>query len=138
MNAARDKSISGKQITAVAQFIMSRWVLLVRAPLLIVLFAAAGSATNGRAQSLSVTVEVLPGAPGRLLMQGSASPRQTWSFRDSYAGILGLGNRVRGFQLFDATGKQVAVRRIAPGNSLLMRRQPISNMRLNLRRRLGL
>src|SRR5215510_13389255 len=115
MNAARDKSISGKQITAVAQFIMRRCVLLVRAPLLIVLFAAAGAATNGSAQSLSVTVEVLPGAPGRLLIQGSGSPRQTWSFRDSYAGVLGLGNRVRGFQLFDANGKQIATRRIAPG-----------------------
>jgi hypothetical protein len=71
--------------------------------------------TAVRAQSLSVTLEVLPGAPGRLLMQGAGSPRQTWSFRDSYAGVLGLGNRVRGFQLFDANGKQIAVRRIAPG-----------------------
>jgi hypothetical protein len=94
---------------------MLSWLLFVRTPLLIILFAAAGAGTTGRAQSLSVTVEVLPAAPGRLLMQGSSSPRQTWSFRDSYASVLGLGNRVRGFQLFDANGKQIAVRRLAPG-----------------------
>jgi predicted metalloprotease with PDZ domain len=115
MNAARDKSISGKQTTAVAQFIMRRRLLFLKTPFLIILLAAAGAVTTGRAQSLSVTVDVLPGAPGRLLMQGSTAPRQTWSFRDSYAGVLGLGNRVRGFQLFDANGKQIAVRRIAPG-----------------------
>jgi Peptidase M61 N-terminal domain len=94
---------------------MLRRLVFVTRPLLIVLLVAAGTVTAVRAQSLSVTVEVLPGAPGRLLMQGSGSPRQTWSFRDSYAGVLGLGNRVRGFQLFDANGKQIAVRRIAPG-----------------------
>jgi hypothetical protein len=92
---------------------MLRLFRLVR-PSLFFLFIAA-VAVLGRAQSLSVSVEVLPGSPGRLLMQGSGSPRQTWSFRDSYAGVLGLGNRVRGFQLFDVNGKQIAVRRIAPG-----------------------
>src|SRR5215813_4837696 len=94
---------------------MLRLAHFLRPAFLIFLCAAAGAATNGFAQSLSVAVEVLPGAPGRLLIQGSGSPRQTWSFRDSYAGVLGLGNRVRGFQLFDANGKQIAVRRIAPG-----------------------
>src|SRR5215813_13513797 len=86
-----------------------------RPALLLLILAALGAVTVGAGQSLSLTVEVLPGAPGRLLMQGSAPARQVWSFRDSYAGVLGLGNRVRGFQLFDANGKQIAVRRIAPG-----------------------
>ena len=94
---------------------MSRLPRFFRLLLFVLLFAAAGSAITGAAQSLSITAEVLPGTPGRLLMQGSGSPRQTWSFRDSYAGILGLGNRVRGFQLLDANGKQVGFRRIAPG-----------------------
>ena len=86
-----------------------------RPPLLLLIFAGMGALTNGFAQSVSVTVDVLPGTPGRLLIQGSGLPRQTWSFRDSYAGVLGLGNRVRGFQLFDANGKQIAARKIAPG-----------------------
>jgi hypothetical protein len=88
---------------------------LLKRTLLVVLFAALGAVASGSAQSLSVTAEVLPGAPGRLLVQGSGAPRQTWSFRNSYAGVLGLGNRVRGFQVFDGNGKQFAVRRIAPG-----------------------
>ncbi len=67
------------------------------------------------AQSSTVTIEVLPDAPGHLLIQGSGPASQSWSFRDSYAGIVGLGNRVRGFQLLDANSKQVAVRRLAPG-----------------------
>jgi len=115
MNAVPYKSISGKQITAVVKSNMLRFARFLKLSSLIVLFAGLGAVTSGYAQSLSVTAEVLPGAPGRLLMQGSGSPHQRWSFRDSYGGILGLGNRVRGFQLLDATGKQVAVRRIAPG-----------------------
>src|SRR6185295_6301280 len=108
------KSISRKQIVPVARA-MFRLLCLIQPLFFALLFTAAGVVTTGAAQSLSLTAEVLPGAPGRLLMQGSGSPRQTWSFRDSYAGVLGLGNRVRGFQLFDANGKQIAVRRIAPG-----------------------
>ena len=83
--------------------------------LLVLHFTIAGAVTAAAAQSLTVSVQVLPGAPGRLLIEGSGSPREAWSFRDTYAGIVGLGERVRGFQLFDAGGKQVAVRRIAPG-----------------------
>ena len=98
-----------------AQFIMPSSLRFLRPALFIFIVAALGAMNVGAAQSLSATVEVLPGAPGRLLVQGSAPPRQTWSFRDSYAGVLGLGNRVRGFQLFDANGRQIEVRRMAPG-----------------------
>lgn len=76
---------------------------------------AAGVLTAAFAQSPTVAVDVLPGAPGRLLIEGAGPASQSWSFRDSYAGIVGLGNRVRGFQGFDANGKQIAVRTIAPG-----------------------
>jgi predicted metalloprotease with PDZ domain len=103
-----------QQVTQVAQFIMPSSLRFLRSFLLSLVFATAAG-TSVAAQSLSATAEVLPGASGRLLMQGSCSPRQMWSFRDSYAGVLGLGNRVRGFQVFDANGKQIAVRRIAPG-----------------------
>ena len=115
MNAAWDKSISGKQITAPSLSVMHYSRRFLRLTLSLIVFAGLGAVTSGSAQSLSIRVEVLPGAPGRLLMEGSGPPRQMWSFRDSYAGVLGLGNRVRGFQLFDANGKQIAARRIAPG-----------------------
>ena len=88
---------------------------LLRHSLLLLLFCLGGVVTAVSAQSLALTVDVLPGAPGHLLIQGSGPASQSWSFRDSFAGIVGLGNRVRGFQLMDANGKQVTVRRIAPG-----------------------
>ena len=123
------KSISRKQIVPVARA-MFRLLRLIQPLFFALLFTAAGVVTTGAAQSLSLTAEVLPGAPGRLLMQGSGSPRQTWSFRDSYAGVLGLGSRVRGFQLFDANGKQIAVRRIAPGQ--FASDQPATNFKYEI------
>ena len=82
---------------------------------LLVFCAVTGACTALSAQSLAITAEILPGAPGRLLIRGSGAAAQSWSFRDSYAGIVGLGNRVRGFQVFDANGKQIATRAVAAG-----------------------
>ena len=58
---------------------------------------------------------MLPQSPGRVLMEGERAPTTVWSFRDSYAGVLGLGARVSGMQLFDATGAEIQTRKIAPG-----------------------
>jgi hypothetical protein len=68
-----------------------------------------------RAQQLSVIIWVQPGAPARVLMEGNCAPTTVWSFRDSYAGVLGLGARVSGVQLFDATGAEIQTRKSAPG-----------------------
>jgi hypothetical protein len=130
MNDESVKSMSRRQIIALAQAIMFRLLRLIRRFCFAFLFAAAGAVATGSAQPLSVTIEVLPGSPGRLLMQGSGSPRQTWSFRDSYAGILGLANRVRGFQLFDANGKQITVQRMAPGQ--FASHQPATNFKYEI------
>src|SRR5205814_8029161 len=40
---------------------------------------------------------------------------RVWSFRDSYAGILGLGGRVERLRLFDGAGIEIPYRKIAPG-----------------------
>ena len=88
--------------------------LLRHSVFLLVFCTVIGAATLASAQS-TVTVEVLPGAPGHLLIQGLGPATKSWSFRDAYAGVVGLSNRVRGFQLVDANGKQIAVRRLAPG-----------------------
>lgn len=68
-----------------------------------------------RAQQVSLKISVLPQSPARVLMEGERPPTTIWSFRDSYAGVLGLGARVSGMQLFDATGAEVQTRKIAPG-----------------------
>jgi len=94
---------------------MFRFSYLLRQSLLVLLFCGfVAGVTSPSAQSLAV-VQVLPGTPGRLLIEGAGPAGQAWSFRDSYAGIVGLGERVRGFQVFDGSVKQVEVRRMAPG-----------------------
>ena len=68
-----------------------------------------------QAQQVKVVIRVLPDSSGRAVIEGSCAPTNTWSFRDSYAGILNLGSRVEGFRLFDSTGTEIPNRRIAPG-----------------------
>ncbi|HYR77897.1 MAG TPA: hypothetical protein VEM96_18910 [Pyrinomonadaceae bacterium] len=60
-------------------------------------------------------MRVQPDAPARVLMEGERAPTTVWSFRDSYAGVLGLGARVSGMQLFDTSGAEIQTHRIAPG-----------------------
>jgi len=67
------------------------------------------------AQQMSVVMRVQPDAPARVLMEGERAPTTVWSFRDSYAGVLGLGARVSGMQLFDTSGAEIQTHRIAPG-----------------------
>jgi len=67
------------------------------------------------AQQMSVVIRVQPNAPARVLMEGERTPTTVWSFRDSYAGVLGLGARVSGMQLFDTSGAEIQTHRIAPG-----------------------
>ena len=62
-----------------------------------------------------VVIRVLPGSSGRAAIEGSSAPSTTWSFRDSYAGVLNLGSRVEGFRVFDSAGTEVPIRKIAPG-----------------------
>jgi predicted metalloprotease with PDZ domain len=64
---------------------------------------------------MSVRISVLPQSPARALVEGKCAPTSVWSFRDSYAGVLGLGVRVTGMQLFDASGAEIQIRKIAPG-----------------------
>src|SRR5712664_1635839 len=59
------------------------------------------------AQRISVVIRVQTDAPARVLMEGKCAPTTVWSFRDSYAGVLGLGARVSGMQLFDASGAEI-------------------------------
>src|SRR5438034_9458850 len=49
-----------------------------------------------QAQQVKVVIRVLPDSSGRATIEGSCAPTSTWSFRDSYAGILNLGSRVEG------------------------------------------
>ena len=78
-------------------------------------FCILSSAFATDAQEMSVRISVLPQSPARVLIEGKCAPTSVWSFRDSYAGVLGLGVRVTGMKLFDASGAEIQTHRIAPG-----------------------
>ena len=66
------------------------------------------------AQSLRVLIRVVPES-NRVIIEGTCPPTKVWSFRDSYAGILGLGGRIEGLRLFDNSDIEIPYRKIAPG-----------------------
>ena len=66
------------------------------------------------AQNFRVLIRAFPES-NRVVIEGSCAPTKGWSFRDSYAGILGLGGRVEGLRLFDSAGIEIPYRKIAPG-----------------------
>src|SRR2546421_391272 len=67
-----------------------------------------------RSQPVRINIKVAPDA-ARLFIQGTCEARNVWSFRDSYAGVVGLGGRIQNFQLAAADGSNVLIRNIAPG-----------------------
>jgi predicted metalloprotease with PDZ domain len=68
-----------------------------------------------KAQQVNVTVSVIPGSPGHVVIEGSCEPTKVWSFRNEYAGVSELGSRVEALKLFDPAGTEIRVRKIAPG-----------------------
>ena len=68
-----------------------------------------------QAQSADQAVIRLIPADGRVVIEVRGDQRARWSFLDSYAGVIGLGSRVRDFTAEDAKGAPVSVRTIAPG-----------------------
>jgi predicted metalloprotease with PDZ domain len=88
-----------------------------RAPIALVLttmalLCCAHSAVAG--QQLNVLIRVLPDS-SRVAVEGSCLPASVWSFRDSYAGMLGLGNRIERLTLLDEGGNEVSTHKLAPG-----------------------
>ncbi len=69
-----------------------------------------------RAQGTEVQLRVVSLSPPRLSVEGTRAQAMTsWSFRTTYAGLLGLGARVERLSLADAQGVSVAMRQLAPG-----------------------
>jgi predicted metalloprotease with PDZ domain len=80
-------------------------------PLLLIL----NTASSG-AQSLDVKITVATLAPPRLRVEGTrAGGAKSWSFLNVYAGAIGLGERVENLVVKEMGGREVAVRKLAPG-----------------------
>lgn len=83
---------------------------------LCVLFIVAFAASSAAAQPLDVHIELEAGGAPRAKVEGTTmSGAVVWSFRKSYAGVNGLGERISKFTLADESGAPVGVRALAPG-----------------------
>src|ERR1700682_6168183 len=87
-----------------------RWVTLACGAALLCCFASVV-----KSQQVHVTVRVILGSPGHVVIEGNGEPTKVWSFRNDYAGVSELGNRVEVLKLFDPAGAEISVRKIAPG-----------------------
>jgi predicted metalloprotease with PDZ domain len=69
-----------------------------------------------QAESLKAEISVLSVAPARVRITGERSiPTRAWSFRNIYASAMNLGERIEKLALTDASGVDVPVRKLAPG-----------------------
>lgn len=69
-----------------------------------------------QAQTMEAHITVLSLSPARVRVEGKrAVATQSWSFRNAYAGLIGLGERIENLTLADANGVNVPVRKLASG-----------------------
>lgn len=68
------------------------------------------------ARSMDVKITVISASPARIRVEGRREAGVTaWSFRDLYAGAVGLAGRIENLSLSDEGGAPVSVRQLAPG-----------------------
>ncbi|HKQ51102.1 MAG TPA: hypothetical protein VJT74_01945 [Pyrinomonadaceae bacterium] len=69
-----------------------------------------------RAETLAARIQVVSTTPARVRVEGEREkPQRAWSFRNVYANVTGLAERIENLKLFDGEGREVNVRRLAPG-----------------------
>jgi predicted metalloprotease with PDZ domain len=69
-----------------------------------------------RAESFKAKIVVLSNESSRVQITGERSvPTRTWSFRNVYANVMNLGERIEKMWLADSSGKEIPVRKLAPG-----------------------
>jgi hypothetical protein len=74
------------------------------------------SASAAHGETLKAQITVLSVAPARVRIVGERSmPTRAWSFRNMYASAMNLGERIEKLTLADASGADVPVRKLAPG-----------------------
>ena len=71
-------------------------------------------ASVASAQQFKATIRVIPSS-AKVIVKGERAPMKVWSFRDSYAGVVGLGNRIERMTLLDDHDLEITSRKIAPG-----------------------
>src|SRR3954465_5762300 len=82
--------------------------------LVLLLIVGIGLATTTVGQQLKAKITVIP-ETGFVAVEMSGVEKSAWSFADTYAGILGLGNRVEQFLALEEDGSEVPLRKVQPG-----------------------
>ncbi len=71
---------------------------------------------SAHSQTLNVQVRISSLSPSRINIETELpTPRDVFSFHNTYAGIIGLGERIENVEGFSTSGDHVAVRALAPG-----------------------
>ena len=83
----------------------------------IAVFSVAVNEARGQATkrvSHLVTISVSSRAEIRVRLD-TLAPRREWSFRNAYAGVLGLGERIGQFRAFGTNGAEISAKKIVAG-----------------------
>lgn len=87
----------------------------VRLAILFFLVGLSASAVPAQAAG-AVRIQVVSTSPARARVEGQVrTATKTWAFRNSYAGMVGMGERIENLSLMNAQGENVAARKTAPG-----------------------
>src|SRR5258705_6279884 len=79
-------------------------------------FLLCASFTAAHGQTLKTRITVSSSSPALVRIDAeSIKPVQSWSFRNAYAGVLGLGVRIEHLDAVGDRGETVPVRKIAAG-----------------------
>jgi predicted metalloprotease with PDZ domain len=69
-----------------------------------------------QAETLTARVHVISTAPARVRVEGAREKAASaWSFRNVYANVMNLGERIENLKLYEGGGAEVQVKRLAPG-----------------------
>ena len=80
------------------------------------LLLVALNASSVPAQKLDARISILSLSPARVRVEGvRGRGTRAWSFRNIYASVINLGERIENLRLTDAGGADVAARKLAPG-----------------------
>jgi predicted metalloprotease with PDZ domain len=92
-------------------FLRARWTVYATGVLL-----SLGILANAQAQTLTARISITSTSPGRIKIEAQLpDATRTLSFRNTYAGVVGLGERIETIDGVKSDGTRVPVQKLAPG-----------------------
>lgn len=80
--------------------------------LIIVVLCAVAGGTHATERA---RITIVVAQAGQVRVEGESSPRRSWSFRNAYAGVLGIAERVENFKAFSNSGIDPRLKKSATG-----------------------